>query len=111
MGQSGEPFGHAPTLPVIAARFPTLVRHVYDLHVIREQYDAADVASLAREIMVDDAQTYGRDFPAYEADPLAETLKAIDGIAADADFVKNYARSAAIWCMAMDRISRRHLEH
>lgn len=74
-----------------AKRDPTLVRHVSDLHVIREQYDAADVASLAREIMIDDANTYGRDFPAYEANPLAETLKAIDGIATDADFAKNYA--------------------
>jgi len=72
-------------------RDPTLVRHVYDLHVIREQYDAADVSGLAREIMIDDAKTYGRDFPAYEANPLAETLKAIDGIATDADFAKNYA--------------------
>lgn len=67
------------------------MRHVYDLHVIREQYDVADVAGLAREIMIDDAKTYGRDFPAYEADPLAETLGAINGIAADADFAKNFA--------------------
>jgi predicted nucleotidyltransferase component of viral defense system len=72
-------------------RDPTLVRHLYDLHVIREHYDAADVASLAREIMIDDARTYGRDFPAYETDPLTETLKAIDGISADEGFAKNYA--------------------
>ena len=72
-------------------RDPTLVRHVYDLHVIRENYDAADVAGLARGIMIDDAKTYGRDFPAYEADPLAETLKAIDGITTDADFARSYA--------------------
>jgi predicted nucleotidyltransferase component of viral defense system len=72
-------------------RDPTLVRHVHDLHVIRKQYDLADVASLAREIMLDDAKTYGRDFPAYEADPLAETLKAIDGIAADEACATNYA--------------------
>jgi hypothetical protein len=72
-------------------RNPTLVRHVYDLHVIREHYDFADVAILAREIMIDDAKTYGRDFPAYEANPLAETLKAIDGIGADDAFANNYA--------------------
>ncbi len=73
------------------SRDPTLIRHVHDLHLIREQYDLADVASLAREIMVDDAKTYGRDFPAYEADPLVETLKAIDGIAADETCAQNYA--------------------
>jgi predicted nucleotidyltransferase component of viral defense system len=70
---------------------PTLVRHVYDLHGIRDEYDAADVANLAREIMIDDARTYGRDFPAYQADPLAETLKAIDGIATDRAFAEDYA--------------------
>jgi hypothetical protein len=72
-------------------RSPTLVRHVYDLHLIREHYDLAEVASLALEVMIDDAETYGRDFPAYKADPLAETLKAIDGIAVDEGFAKDYA--------------------
>ena len=72
-------------------RDTTLVRHVYDLHTIQREYDAADVAALAREVMQDDAKTRGRDFPAYAADPLAETLKAIDGIAGDVEFAKNYA--------------------
>lgn len=36
-------------------RDPTLVRHVYDLHAIRDRYNATDVASLAREIMISDA--------------------------------------------------------
>ncbi len=72
-------------------RDPTLVRHLYDLHVIRDQCDAADFANLAREITIDDARTYGRDFPAYQVDPLAETLKAIDGIATDKAFAENYA--------------------
>jgi predicted nucleotidyltransferase component of viral defense system len=49
---------------------PTLVRHVYDLHVIREHYDAADVAGLAVEIMVADAQLRGEKFPAYQRDPV-----------------------------------------
>jgi Nucleotidyl transferase AbiEii toxin, Type IV TA system len=72
-------------------RDPTLVRHVLDLHAICEQYDPGEVAALAREIMVDDAQTYGADFPAYQADPLTETLKAINGIAADQGFANDYA--------------------
>jgi predicted nucleotidyltransferase component of viral defense system len=72
-------------------RDPTLVRHIYDLHAIRAHYDAADVVALAREIMQSDADTYGHQFPAYRADPLAETLRAVDGIAADADFARGYA--------------------
>jgi hypothetical protein len=73
-------------------RDPTLVRHLYDLHMIREHYDAGDVAGLARDIMQSDAATYGDHFPAYRDDPLGETLRAVAGIAADADFARNYAR-------------------
>ena len=72
-------------------RDPTLVRHLHDLHVIRGEYDAAEVAELACDIMLADAKTYGKDFPAYETDPLAETLKAIDGIAGDKGFAESYA--------------------
>jgi hypothetical protein len=73
-------------------RDPTLVRHIYDLHAIREHYDPVDVGALAREIMQSDAATYGYQFPAYRDDPLAETLRAVERIAADADFARDYAR-------------------
>ena len=72
-------------------RDPTLVRHVYDLHVIREHYDATDVAALAAEIMHADAELRGEKFPAYQKDPVGETVKAIEGIAADAEYAANYA--------------------
>lgn len=72
-------------------RDPTLVRHIHDLHAARQHYDHADVAKLARQIMVAEAKTRAQDYPAYQADPLAETLKAIDGIAADADYAADYA--------------------
>jgi hypothetical protein len=32
-----------------------------------------------------------KTFPAYQADPLTETLKTINGIAADQGFAKDYA--------------------
>jgi predicted nucleotidyltransferase component of viral defense system len=72
-------------------RDPTLVRHIYDLHVIREHYDPADVGTLAREIMQSDAETYGHQFPAYRDDPLAETLRAVAGVAVDPGFSAGYA--------------------
>jgi len=50
-----------------------------------------DVAALAREIMTEEAAQRAADFPAYQADPLAEMLKAIDGIAASADYAADYA--------------------
>lgn len=45
---------------------PPLVRHIYDLHAIREYYDIREVSALAREIIKADAETYGHQFPAYE---------------------------------------------
>jgi len=72
-------------------RDTTLVRHIHDLHATRDKYDFTDVAALAREIMTEEAAQRAADFPAYQADPLAEMLKAIDGIAASADYAADYA--------------------
>jgi len=72
-------------------RDPTLVRHIFDLHAIREHYDRADVSALALEIMQSDAEIYGHQFPAYRDNPLAETLRAIAGVAVDPGFAAGYA--------------------
>lgn len=72
-------------------RDAALVRHLYDLHVIRAQYDAAEVAALAREIMPHDAEVFGNQFPAYRADPMAETLRAVAALASDAGYARRYA--------------------
>lgn len=72
-------------------RDPTLVRHIYDLHTIREHYDPAEVATLAHEVMLADAATRGDKFPAWQKDPLGETLRAIAGIPKDKVFADGYA--------------------
>jgi predicted nucleotidyltransferase component of viral defense system len=72
-------------------RDPTLVRHMYDLHMIRAHYDLAEVAFLAREIMLADAAAYGHQFPAYRANPVAETLRAVAALVADPGFAGRYA--------------------
>jgi predicted nucleotidyltransferase component of viral defense system len=72
-------------------RDPSLVRHIYDLHMIREHVDAAAVATLAHEVMLADAKTRGDRFPAWQRDPLGETLRAIEGIPKDSVFVDGYA--------------------
>ena len=46
-------------------RDSTLVRHVYDLHVLRAFYEPAAVIALAQTIMHADAEVYGHQFPAY----------------------------------------------
>lgn len=72
-------------------RDPTLVRHVYDLHMIRSECDPEEVAELAREVMIADADKRGDRFPAYQKDPLTETLRALEGIAQDPGFISGYA--------------------
>jgi len=69
---------------------PTLVRHLHDLHALREHYDPAEVAALARKIMLADAEAYGNQFPAYREDPLRETLQAVEGLATHAGYLGQY---------------------
>lgn len=69
---------------------PALVRHVYDLHVTRDHYDASEVASLAREIMQSDAQEFGSQFPAYLSDPLAQTKRALAALKSGAQYAQHY---------------------
>ena len=74
-----------------AERDPTLVRHIYDLHMIRDAYDAKAVATLAHEVMLADAATRGDSFPAWKKDPLGETLRAVEGLPKDKVFLDGYA--------------------
>jgi hypothetical protein len=60
--------------------------------MIRAHYDLAEVALLAREIMLADAVVYGHQFPAYREDPVAETVRAVNGLVADPGFADRYAR-------------------
>jgi hypothetical protein len=74
-----------------AERDPTLVRHIYDLHMIRDAYDAKEAATLAHEVMLADAATRGDSFPAWKKDPLGETLRAVERLPRDKVFVDGYA--------------------
>lgn len=72
-------------------RDKTLVRHVYDLHVVRRHYDPVAVTRLVREIIRADVEAYGHQFPAYRADAIDATLRAVEGLANDNRFATNYA--------------------
>lgn len=56
---------------------PTLVRHIHDLHRVRDHIDRALVATLARTISVQDAEEFAHQHPAYRDDIAAETHKAL----------------------------------
>jgi hypothetical protein len=75
---------------LVATPDPTLVRHLHDLHALREHYDPAEVAALAREIMLADAAAYGNQFPAYREDPMRETLRAVGGLASNAGYARQF---------------------
>ena len=70
---------------------PTLVRHIYDLHLIRERIDPAEVARLARAIAIADSQEFENQYPAYAADPAGETSKALAAIEQDPTYRQRYA--------------------
>ncbi len=71
-------------------RDKSLMRHVYDLHAVRAHYSPGEVVVLAKEIMLADVEAYGHQFPAYRENPVRETLRAVEGLAADRRFADLY---------------------
>ena len=69
---------------------PTLVRHIYDLHAMREVVDVATVAALATEIATADAIEFRNQYPAYAADIAGETQKALDALRTDSKHRRRY---------------------
>ena len=62
---------------------PALIRHIYDLHVMRDHVDPNAVATLARAIATADAQEFRNQYPAYASDIAQETQKAIEALRTD----------------------------
>ncbi|MBB6095006.1 putative nucleotidyltransferase component of viral defense system [Povalibacter uvarum] len=70
---------------------PTLVRHVYDLHITRQRYDNSSVVALAKEIMSQDAEEFRNQFPAYRDDPVQETRRALAALEKEDVYAHRYA--------------------
>ena len=70
---------------------PTPGRHIYDLHMMRDLVDPAEVATLARAIAAADAQEFDNQFPAYTADIAGETCRALDALRTDPTHARRYA--------------------
>jgi predicted nucleotidyltransferase component of viral defense system len=75
---------------------PTLVRHIYDLHVIRAAYTADSVARLAKEIIPLDAEEFGNQFPSYRDNPEAETQRALSALSTDVQYAQRYAHFVGV---------------
>jgi predicted nucleotidyltransferase component of viral defense system len=71
---------------------PTLVRHIFDLHLMRDHVDATAVAAHAREIAIADAEQFRNQYPAYAADIAGETDKALSALRTDPTYRDRYAQ-------------------
>ena len=69
---------------------PALVRHIYDLHVLRDHVDRDTVIALARDIAQADAEEFRNQYPAYHTDIAGETRKALDALRTDPVHRKRY---------------------
>ena len=69
---------------------PTLVRHIYDLHLMQGHIDPGQVAALARDIAAADAKEFRNQYPAYAADIAGETRKALDALRTDPAYRSRY---------------------
>ena len=56
----------------------SLVRHIYDLHMIRDHIDFGIAVELARQVAQHDAAEFRNQYPAYHADIPGETRKGFD---------------------------------
>jgi Nucleotidyl transferase AbiEii toxin, Type IV TA system len=74
---------------------PTLVRHIYDLHMLRALIEPAAVATLAQAIAVTDAQEFASQYPAYAADIPGETRKALAALQGEVLHRERYIRFLA----------------
>lgn len=74
---------------------PTLIRHVYDLYMMRGHVDPAEVAALARDIATADAAVFRNQYPAYAEDIRSETRKALDALQSDPEYRARYDRFVA----------------
>jgi predicted nucleotidyltransferase component of viral defense system len=71
---------------------PALVRHIYDLHVLRDHIDRGTAIALARDIAAVDAAEFRNQYPAYHADIAGETRKALDALHSDVVHRQRYDR-------------------
>jgi hypothetical protein len=69
---------------------PTLVRHIYDLHLMQGHIDNSQVVTLARDIAAADGKEFRNQYPAYAADIAGETRKAIDALHTDPAYRSRY---------------------
>lgn len=72
-----------------------LIRHLHDLHHLRDRVDTSLILSLIDQISWEDAVAFRSWFPGYADDRSGWTLKAVSWLAADRTSHSNYAEFQA----------------
>ncbi len=76
---------------------PTLVRHIYDLHMIRDHVEPGAVAAMAYDAATADAVQFRKQDPAYAADRAGVTREVLAAIQTDPVYrARYYAFMAAM---------------
>lgn len=68
----------------------TLLRHLYDLHVVLTPDIIDEVLSMIPAVLEGDRHQYGRSFPAYLADPSAAIMATIEAMEAEAIYAEQF---------------------
>lgn len=74
---------------------PALIRHVYDLHMMKAHIDVDVVAALAAEIARTDATEFRNQYPTYADDLAGQTFKALDALRTDPAYARRYTAFVA----------------
>lgn len=69
---------------------PMLVRHIHDLHALRDRIDMQAAITLARSVALADGEVFKNQYPAYLADVPGETRKALDALRSDPAIRRHY---------------------
>jgi len=69
----------------------TLVRHLYDLQCLRHHLSVEEIGALVKIIMGEDAKDFAHQFPAYRADPVAQSRAALHALSTDPVYAERYA--------------------
>ncbi len=67
-----------------------IVRHIYDLHLMRGLIDLDAVAGMAGEIAASDAAEFRNQYPAYHDDVAGETWKALNALRTEPVYRERY---------------------
>ncbi len=74
---------------------PALVRHIYDLHFLRDLVDRDSVAAIGKSVAAADAVEFRNQYPAYRDDIPGETRKALEALSTAPVYRGRYNRFVA----------------